>query len=184
MLVEAQGTDESVDGPRFAAWLEQLLEDGAIADAAVAQSVADTQSFWALRDACAEFFPTLGPHVSYDVALAVGDMDAFATRCKAALLKNVDGCESVYYGHIGDGNLHLVAWADGLSIQQQPKARMDETIYGLVREFNGSISAEHGIGTAKEPYLGHARSEAEIEMMRTLKRALDPLNLLNPGKVI
>jgi FAD/FMN-containing dehydrogenase len=184
VLVEAQGTDETIDGPRFAAWLERLLEEGAIADAAVAQSVADTQSFWALRDACAEFFPTLGPHVSFDVALAVRDMDAFATRCKAALLQNIPGCESVYYGHIGDGNLHLVAWADGLSVENQPKQQMDETIYGLVREFKGSVSAEHGIGTAKKPYLGHARSEAEIALMRTLKQALDPHGLLNPGKVI
>ena len=184
VLVEAQGTDETIDGPRFAAWLEQLLESGAIADAAVAQSVADTQSFWALRDACAEFFPTLGPHVSVDVALAVRDMDAFATRCKGALLQNIPGCESVYYGHIGDGNLHLVAWVDGLSVENQPKRQMDETIYGLVREFKGSVSAEHGIGTAKKPYLGHARSEAEIALMRTLKQALDPHGLLNPGKVI
>jgi len=184
VLVEAQGTDEAIDGPRFAAWLERLLEEGAIADAAVAQSVADTQSFWALRDACAEFFPTLGPHVSFDVALAVRDMDAFAVRCKAALSANIPGCESVYYGHIGDGNLHLVAWVEGLSVESQPKQQMDETIYGLVREFKGSVSAEHGIGTAKKPYLGHARSEAEIALMRTLKRALDPDGLLNPGKVI
>jgi len=184
VLVEAQGTDEAIDGPRFANWLEQLLEEGAITDAAVAQSMADTQSFWALRDACAEFLPALGPHVSYDVALAVRDMDAFVTRCKAALLQNTPGCESVFYGHIGDGNLHLVAWAPGLSVENQPKQQMDETIYGLVREFKGSISAEHGIGTAKKPYLGHARSEAEIALMRTLKQALDPHGLLNPGKVI
>ena len=184
VLVEAQGTDETIDGPRFAAWLERLLEEGAIADAAVAQSVADTQSFWALRDACAEFFPTLGPHVSFDVALAVRDMDAFVTRCKAALLQNIPGCESVYYGHIGDGNLHLIAWVGGLSVENQPKQQMDETIYGLVREFKGSVSAEHGIGTAKKAYLGHARSEAEIALMRTLKQALDPQGLLNPGKVI
>jgi FAD/FMN-containing dehydrogenase len=184
VLVEAQGTDEAVDGPRFASWLERLLEAGELADAAVAQSVGDTQSFWALRDACAEFFPTLGPHISYDVALAVRDMDAFATRCKAALAAQIPGCESVYYGHIGDGNLHLVSWVDGLSVDDQPKQRMDEVIYGLVRDFNGSISAEHGIGTVKKPWLGHARSEAEIELMRTLKRALDPQGLLNPGKVI
>ncbi|HKW84634.1 MAG TPA: FAD-binding oxidoreductase, partial [Burkholderiaceae bacterium] len=184
VLVEAQGTDEAVDGPRFAKWLEQLMEQGALADAAVAQSVADTQSFWALRDACAEFFPTLGPHISYDVALAVRDMDAFATRCKAALAAAIPGCESVYYGHIGDGNLHLVSWVDGLSVDEQPKRDMDAVIYGLVRDFNGSISAEHGIGTVKKPWLGHARSEAEIALMRTLKQALDPQGLLNPGKVI
>jgi FAD/FMN-containing dehydrogenase len=184
VLVEAQGTDEAIDGPRFAAWLEQLMEQGALADAAVAQSVADTQSFWALRDACAEFFSVLGPHISYDLGLAVRDMDGFAVRCKAALAQAIPGCESVYYGHIGDGNLHLVSWVPGLPVGQQPKQRMDEVIYGLVREFRGSVSAEHGIGTAKKPWLGHARSPEEIALMRTLKAALDPQGLLNPGKVL
>lgn len=184
VLVEAQGTDAALDGPRFNQWLEQQMEEGTLADAAVAQSLSDTQAFWGVRDACAEFFPTLGPHISYDVGLAVGDMDAFAQRCKAALLSAIAGCESVYYGHIGDGNLHLVSWVPGLSVEDQPKHQMDEVIYGVVREFKGSISAEHGIGTVKKPYLHYARSEAEIALMRTLKKALDPLGLLNPGKVI
>ena len=184
VLVEAQGTDASVDAPRFERWLEQLMNDGALADAAVAQSVGDVQAFWALRDACADFVPVLGAHLSYDVGLAVRDMDHFAARCKAALANAVPGCESVYYGHIGDGNLHLVAWVPGLGVAQLPKTAMDEAVYGTVRELRGSVSAEHGIGTTKKAYLGHARSDAEIALMRTLKAALDPLGLLNPGKVI
>jgi FAD/FMN-containing dehydrogenase len=182
VLVEAQGTDESIDAPRFQRWLEGLLEQGALVDAAVAQSLADTQGFWALRDACAEFGVTLGAHVSYDLGLAVRDMDAYAQRCKAALAAH--GCDSVYYGHIGDGNLHLVTWLPGARVEQQPKNAMDEVIYGLVRELRGSVSAEHGIGTTKKRWLGHARSEAEIALMRTLKAALDPAGLLNPGKVV
>jgi FAD/FMN-containing dehydrogenase len=184
VLVEAQGTDPATDGPRFERWLESQMESGILADAAVAQSVADTKAFWGVRDACAEFFPTLGPHISYDVGLAVRQMDDFAQQCKAALAQRIPGCESVYYGHIGDGNLHLVSWVAGLSVEDQPKDAMDEVIYGLVREFAGSISAEHGIGTVKKPYLNYARSDAEIALMRTLKQALDPLGLLNPGKVV
>jgi len=117
-------------------------------------------------------------------AAANAFMDAFAARCKAALALSIPGCDSVYYGHIGDGNLHLVAWVPGLGVQAQPKHEMDEAVYGTVRDFKGSISAEHGIGTTKKAYLGHARSEAEIALMRTLKAALDPSGLLNPGKVI
>jgi FAD/FMN-containing dehydrogenase len=184
VLVEAQGTDDTVDAPRFQRWLEGLMEQGAIADAAVAQSVADTQSFWALRDACGEFVQALGPHISYDVGLAVADMDAYVRRCKATLAATIPGCEAVYYGHIGDGNLHLVSWVPGLPLADQPKEAMDEVIYGLVREFNGSVSAEHGIGTAKKKWLGHARSAEEIALMKTLKAALDPMGLLNPGKVV
>ncbi|MGT2502559.1 FAD-binding oxidoreductase [Bradyrhizobium guangxiense] len=184
VLVEAQGTDESVDAPRFQAWLEELMERGLLADAAVAQSLAQTQSFWRVRDICAEFGQVLGPHISYDIGLAVARMDEFATRCKAALADGIKGCESVYYGHIGDGNLHLVSWVTGLPVEQQPKEEMDAIIYGLVRELGGSVSAEHGIGTLKKKWLGHARSEAEIALMRTLKAALDPDHLLNPGKVV
>ena len=184
VLVEAQGTDETVDGPRFQHWLEKLLDEGAVADAALAQSLADTQAFWGLRDACAEFFPTLGPHISYDVGLSVSDMDRYAQRCKAALGAAIPDCQSVYYGHIGDGNLHLVAWVEGLSVEQQPKEAMDAVIYGLVREFGGTVSAEHGIGTVKKKWLGHARSAAEIALMNTIKKALDPQGLLNPGKVV
>jgi FAD/FMN-containing dehydrogenase len=184
VLVEAQGTDEAIDAPRFEAWMERLMEEGALSDAAVSRSVADTQSFWALRDACAEFSQVLGPHVSYDVGLPVKHMAAYAQRCKAALAAAIPGCDSVYYGHIGDGNLHLVSWVPGLAVEQQPKDAMDEVVYGLVREYGGTVSAEHGIGTVKKRWLGHARSAEEIALMNTLKTALDPLRLLNPGKVV
>ena len=184
VLVEAQGTDETTDAPRFEAWLAELMEGGLLSDAAVSQSVAQTQAFWAVRDICSEFGQVLGPHIPYDIGLAVAGMDEFVRRCKAALASGVSGCDSVYYGHIGDGNLHLVSWVPGLPVDQQPKEEMDQIVYGLVREMGGSVSAEHGIGTLKKKWLGHARSEAEIALMRTLKAALDPDGLLNPGKVI
>lgn len=184
VLVETQGTDEATDAPRFEAWLADLLERGMLSDAAVSQSVAQTQAFWAVRDICSEFGQVLGPHIPYDLGLAVAGMDEFVRRCKAALATGISGCDSVYYGHIGDGNLHLVSWVPGLSVDQQPKEEMDRIVYDLVREMGGSVSAEHGIGTLKKKWLGHARSEAEIALMRTLKAALDPDGLLNPGKVI
>jgi FAD/FMN-containing dehydrogenase len=184
MLVEAQGTDEATDAPRFETWLAELMERGMLSDAAVSQSVAQTKAFWAVRDICSEFGQVLGPHIPYDIGLEVAGMDEFVRRCKAALATGVPGCDSVYYGHIGDGNLHLVSWVPGLSVDQQPKEEMDRIVYGLVREMGGSVSAEHGIGTLKKKWLGHARSEAEIALMRTLKAALDPDGLLNPGKVI
>ena len=184
VLVEAQGTDEATDAPRFEAWLAELMERGLLSDAAISQSVAQTKAFWAVRDICSEFGQVLGPHIPYDIGLEVAGMDQFVRRCKAALATGIPGCDSVYYGHIGDGNLHLVSWVPGLSVDQQPKEEMDRIVYGLVREMGGSVSAEHGIGTLKKKWLGHARSEAEIALMRTLKAALDPDGLLNPGKVI
>ncbi|MEY5100148.1 MAG: hypothetical protein RJA36_2867 [Pseudomonadota bacterium] len=184
LLIEAQGTEEAVDAPRFESWLERMLELGLLEDAALARSVADTQAFWSLRDACGEFPQAIGAHVSYDIGLKLGDMDAYVGRCKAALARVIPGCRSVYYGHVGDGNIHIDAWIPGLDARQQPKDAIDAIVYGLVREYGGTISAEHGIGTTKRQWLPHARSAEELSLMHTLKQALDPLSLLNPGKVL
>jgi FAD/FMN-containing dehydrogenase len=86
------------------------------------------------------------------------------------------------YGHIGDGNIHLSAWAGGT--MGEVAHEMDEIVYGGVRRVGGSISAEHGIGALKRAYLGHSRSAAEIAVMRRIKAALDPKGILDPGKVI
>jgi len=184
VLIEAQGTDEAEDVRRFETLLAGAMERGAVVDAAVAQSLGQVKAFWAVRDACADFVQVLGPHISYDIGLPTARMNEFATRCKAGLAAGIAGCDSVYYGHIGDGNLHLVAWVPQLKGAAQPKELMDGIVYGTVRDLGGSVSAEHGIGTLKKKWLGHARSEQEIGLMRLLKSALDPDGLLNPGKVL
>lgn len=181
-LIEAQGTDEAIDPPRFQSWLEQQAEAGLLADAAVAQSVADVRAFWGVRDACAEFNRVLGPHEPFDIGLPVASMDRFVRACQPALAERLPGAFALFYGHIGDGNLHIVSGLPGAS--PQPKAAIEEVVYGLVREFGGTVSAEHGIGLTKKKWLGYVRSDAEIALMRRLKAALDPQNLLNPGKVI
>ena len=182
VLVEAQGTDEALDGPRFEAFLEEIFEEGVIEDAALSQSLSDVQAFWGVRDACAEFKTTLGPHHAYDVGLPTGAMDDFAHACRAAIAAAVPGGRSVFYGHIGDGNLHLLGWQPGAA--PQPGQALDEAVYATVRDFGGSVSAEHGIGLTKKPYLDHSRSPEELDLMRRIKRALDPNGILNPGKVI
>jgi FAD/FMN-containing dehydrogenase len=182
-LVEAQGTDEAADNARFAAWLERMLEQGVIADAALAQSLAEVQSFWTLRDAAGEFVQTLGQdHVSFDIGLPTGAMGAYVEACRARLEAALPGIVALFYGHIGDGNLHIVAAVPGTS--PQPKELIDRTVYGLVRESGGTVSAEHGIGTRKKRWLPYCRTAEELALMRTLKAALDPLGILNPGKVL
>ena len=181
VLVEAQGSD-AVDEGRFARWLEAQLEDGVIEDAAVAGSLREVRDFWATRDAAAEFKAVLGPHASYDIGLPVAAMDDYASDCRTALAEALPGCISFFYGHIADGNMHIISLVPGAA--EQPFDAMDETIYRLVRRHGGTVSAEHGIGIKKKPYLPYARSEAELALMRRLKGALDPENLLNPGKVV
>ncbi len=87
----------------------------------------------------------------------------------------------MFFGHVGDSNIHI-----GVKVDQDPfpESKIDEIVYGLVRDWGGSVSAEHGIGVLKRPYLEFSRSQAELSTMRALKVALDPLGLLNPGKVL
>jgi FAD/FMN-containing dehydrogenase len=181
VLVEAQDSD-AFDERRFEGWLEAQLEGGTIEDAAVARSLGDVRDFWAVRDAAAEFKTVLGPHASYDIGLPVAAMDAYARDCRAALARDLPGCMSFFYGHIADGNMHIITCVPGAA--EQPFDAMDEIVYDLVRRHGGTVSAEHGIGLKKKPYLPYARTEPELALMRRLKAALDPENLLNPGKVV
>ncbi len=182
VLMEAQGSDREIDGARFERILERLFNDGIIEDAALARSEGDIKAFWALRDAVAENGEMLGEHVNYDIGLPVRQMQHFVDSSEAALQKTWPGTKTFYFGHIGDGNIHVVLHAavDGA----QPKPEIDRLIYGIAREMGGTISAEHGIGTVKRPYLGYTRSVEELHVMWSIKNALDPKNILNPGKVL
>lgn len=182
VLIEAQGSDERFDVPRFEAFLEAMLEAGAIEDAAVAQSQGDVRAFWAVRDAVAEFGQILGPHFGFDIGLPTGEMDGFVEASRAALEERFGTITTLYFGHLGDGNIHLVWSVPGAD--PQPKAEVEALVYDLVRRWGGTISAEHGIGTMRRAYLPYSRTAEEIALMRTLKRAVDPANILNPGKVL
>lgn len=182
ILIEMQGLDEEIDGARFGKLLELLLEQGRVQDGAVAQSLSDISAFWATRDAAAEFAnpAVIGPHISFDVGLPVARMDDFANQAKTELHQRL-GCHSVFYGHVGDGNLHVVAWVPGAD--PQPIEATSQIVYAIVGAMQGTVSAEHGIGTLKKPYLPLSRSPTEIALMRRLKKTLDPKGLLNPTKI-
>ena len=92
------------------------------------------------------------------------------------------GCNALVYSHLGDGNLHLIVHVPDMA--QQPAQAIETTIYDQVRRYGGAVSAEHGIGTVKRKVLGHSRSPYEVAAMRAIKAALDPKNILNPGKVL
>ncbi|MFW2543087.1 FAD-binding oxidoreductase [Primorskyibacter sp. 2E107] len=182
VLLEAQGLDEAIDSPRFMAWIEAQYEAGVIEDAAISQSLSDVRDFWGVRDACAEFQTVLGPHCAFDIGLPVAKMDDFSRACRARLIEAMPESLSVYYGHIGDGNLHIVALDRAAA--DQAASPISGIVYDAVRQFGGTVSAEHGIGLLKKPYLGYTRSDRELALMARIKAALDPKGLLNPGKVI
>ncbi|MDQ0393654.1 FAD-binding oxidoreductase [Labrys monachus] len=181
ILVEAQGSHAD-DARRFDSWLESQAEAGTIEDAAVAQSLADVKAFWGSRDAAADFKLVLGPHSSFDIGLPVAGMDAYARACRALLAAEIPGCTSYFYGHIGDGNMHIIACVPGADAQ--PYDAIDDVVYQLVRRHGGTISAEHGIGLKKKKFLAYTRTPEELALMRVIKNALDPQGILNPGKVL
>lgn len=163
--------------------LEAGLESGELSDAAIAQSGKESDAFWRIRDSVSEFPLIWSPYTSFDVSLPIQTIGLFVTTLRQQLHEALPTAESVYFGHIGDSNLHIAVHVPGPR-EAFPKADIEQLVYQLVKQFVGSVSAEHGIGTRKKSWLGHTRSEAEIELMRTIKAALDPKNILNRGKVI
>jgi len=178
VLVESLGGGD--DG-RFAAALEAALEAGLVADAAIAKSQAEVAAIWGLRDDVMQ----TGRHglpMAFDVSLPIADMPAYVGRVRAALGERFPAAHAWVFGHLGDGNLHLVISTDGLPTDA--RAGVEAIVYGPLQALGGAISAEHGIGLEKKRWLHLSRSAAEIGLMQTLKRALDPRGILNPGRVV
>ena len=116
----------------------------------------------------------------FDVSVPTGQIGELVREIEAALRASWPDLESVYFGHVADGNLHLSVSFGGRAI---PVIEIDALVYPLVSQRRGSISAEHGIGLLKKPFLHLTRSPAEVALMRTIKQAIDPNGILNPGKI-
>jgi FAD/FMN-containing dehydrogenase len=174
-----------------AAVLEGLLADalaaGEVADAALAASGAQGDAFWRLRESIPEAEKREGGAVKNDISVAVADIGAFHTRAMALMAAEFPGSRPFVFGHLGDGNLH---WnirpplgADPGWLKTMGEAARHR-LHDLIAEFGGSISAEHGIGTLKHAELQRLGDPARLAAMRAVKSALDPANLMNPGKLV
>ena len=182
VLVEAMGGEEEADAAQFERVLAALIDDGVVQDAVVARSERERDAIWAVREDMTPGLAPLRPFAVYDVSMGVGDMPAFVRTAKASLARDFPDAAVLFYGHAGDGNLHAIVSIGRMDAAIQ--TAFDTAIYGAVRTVHGSIAAEHGIGVSRAPFLSWARSESELGLMRTLKRALDPQNILNPGKIL
>jgi FAD/FMN-containing dehydrogenase len=181
VLLESSGSDAERIRSDLEGMLEHALEQGIILDATIASSGAAAAAIWRIRDSSVELGRAIGPNgVGFDISLAIDKMEAFADTIKREVSKIDKDAYAIVFGHAGDGNLHV-------NVKYPPPVdkteEVSKLVYGITGDFAGSISAEHGIGITKRPYLKLSRTEEEIETMRTLKRALDPHHILNPGRI-
>ncbi len=182
---------DSTAGPALDALLEEALgaaaEAGSIQDAAIAANEAQRGDFWKLRENVSEAQKLDGASIKHDVSVPVSRVPELIERASAELARRFPDIRIVAFGHVGDGNIHYNC---SKSESQEAQAFFDQAeevnhiVYEVVQALGGSISAEHGLGVLKREEIKRYKSELELEMMRSIKRTLDPHNLMNPGKVL
>ncbi|MBC7734357.1 MAG: FAD-binding oxidoreductase [Bacteriovorax sp.] len=172
----------------FEALLETALERGLINDAAVAGSLEQSRAMWRLRESIPLAQSLEGLNIKHDISLPVSAITRFVAATDAALNAAFPGARLVNFGHLGDGNLHYnlqaPLGADGPIFLRDCEAAVNAIVYDAVDAHGGSISAEHGIGALKRDELAQRKSPVALNMMRAIKRALDPQNIMNPGRVL
>lgn len=188
LLIElSAGGDEGELREALGALLAEALASGTISDAVLAQSGEQARRLWAMRENIGEAQRIDGLSIKHDVSVPISRIPEFVERADQALTEAFPGLRIVAFGHIGDGNLHYnqsqaAAGLNAAFLAAQPT--VNRIVHDLVDELGGSISAEHGIGQLKRDELLRHKSPVEIEMMRAIKRVLDPQGLMNPGKVL
>ena len=160
--------------------LGEELEKERILDAVICKSEREREAIWAIRDGVGEAMAVIKDNANFDVSVPINNMAEFLARLEPEIKALLPNTAMLVFGHIGDGNLHLVFTVD----RKEDKKKVYDVVYKQVGAYNGSISAEHGIGMMKRAYLHQSRSDEEIALMKLLKQAIDPNNILNPGRVL
>jgi FAD/FMN-containing dehydrogenase len=182
VLLESTGGHQESDKIRFERALEEAFDKDLIVDAVIAQSRQQRMDLWAIRDDVENMVKGLFPPIGFDISLSIPLMDEYVKDVRRQLLERWPVARMVVMGHLGDGNIHLVITVG--SMEAEDIHAVERIVYRALEERQGVISAEHGIGLEKRDYLGHSRSAEEIGLMKTIKQALDPRCILNPGKII
>jgi D-lactate dehydrogenase (cytochrome) len=163
------------------------IEKAWAADAVIASSLSQSHTLWAMREHISMAQAAEGLNIKHDISLPVSCMVDFLIETDALLQRDFPGCRMVTFGHLGDGNLHYnVSAPVGINVETflQQQDAINRCVHDNVHTYAGSISAEHGLGSLKRDEIKRYKSETELAMMAAIKQALDPLNLMNPGKVI
>jgi FAD/FMN-containing dehydrogenase len=171
--------------------LEEILADGhekgLVLDATIADSLKQAKAFWRIREMFGEVQRHIGASIKHDISVPVAAVPAFIAEANAAVTKLIPGCRPLPFGHVGDGNIHYNVTQPEGADKQKFLARWDEVnavVFAVVTKLGGSISAEHGVGVMKRDILPNYKDPVALELMRSIKRMLDPNGILNPGKVL
>jgi FAD/FMN-containing dehydrogenase len=188
LLENSDSESESHAREQFEALLEAALEAGCVSDAVVAESLTQAKGMWHIRESITLAQATEGLNIKHDISIPVSRIPAFVAETDALLAQNVPGVRMVDFGHLGDGNLHYNVQApegaDGQAFIREFEDKVNTWVFDQVKRFGGSISAEHGVGEQKVNKLPLYKDPTALAMMRSVKQALDPQNILNPGRVL
>jgi FAD/FMN-containing dehydrogenase len=189
VLLENSDTESETHArAQFERLLETALDQGCVTDAVVAENIAQARQLWHLRESIPLAQAEEGLNIKHDISIAVSRIPEFVEVTDALLRQDFPGVRLVNFGHLGDGNLHYNVQApegsDGQAFLLAHEEQVNALVYDSVARFDGSISAEHGVGSLKLDKLEQHKSPVALGLMRAIKRALDPGNLMNPGRVL
>ncbi|MDO9290635.1 MAG: FAD-binding oxidoreductase [Hydrogenophaga sp.] len=188
LLENSDSESEEHARAQFERLLETAFENGVVSDAVVAESLQQAHALWHIRESIPLAQAEEGLNIKHDISIPVSRIPAFCAETDALLEREIPGVRLVNFGHLGDGNLHynVQAPADGdpKAFLRDQEARVNTLVFDAVARFDGSISAEHGVGSLKADKLPRYKDPVALALMRSIKQALDPQNLLNPGRVL
>ncbi len=188
LLENSDHESESHAREQFERLLETAMDQGCVLDAVVAENIAQARALWHLRESIPMAQAEEGLNIKHDISIAISRIPEFVATTDALLEKAIPGIRLVNFGHLGDGNLHYNVQApldsDAAAFLRDEEENINTIVYDSVQKFGGSISAEHGIGSLKLDKLEQHKSPVAMGMMRAIKQALDPQNVMNPGRVL
>ena len=188
LLENSDHESESHAREQFERLLETAFEDGCVSDAVVAENLTQANQLWHIRESIPLAQAEEGLNIKHDISIAVSRIPEFVATTDALLEAAIPGVRLVNFGHLGDGNLHYNVQApaegDNKAFLRDREAEVNTIVYDSVARFDGSISAEHGVGSLKLDKLEHHKSPVAMGMMRAIKQALDPHNTMNPGRLL
>ena len=183
VISESRGANAASDTQVFEQTLQTCFDEGWASDGVIAQSAQEQANIWAIRE---NIEPMLAhePNYVFDISLPIATMDNFVKRLHARLLEEWPDTKLFCYGHVADGNLHLIIAPPAAEPAANQAQKINQLVYEPLESIGGSISAEHGIGLSKKPWLHYSRNDSEIRVMQSLKHLFDPHNLLNRGRIV